>query len=85
MIVLRSRLRVLTIFVAENTNSGHTEADHTVAEHCTEAEHHTGIGRYIVAEPGCTAETDHCTVAVRTESVRQSRSNLQFAYLNHSQ
>ena len=66
-------------------NSDHTESDHTVAEHCTEAEHHTGIGRYIVAEPGCTAETDHCTVAVRTESDCQSLSNLQFDYPNHSQ
>ena len=56
-----------------------------MAEHCTEAEHHTGIGRYIVAEPGCTAETDHCTVAVRTKSDCQSLSNLQFDYPNHSQ
>ena|GEM_PF-6787498 len=61
-------------------NSDHTESDHTVAEHCTDAEHCTGIGCYIVAEPGYTAGTDHCTVAVR-----QSRSNLQFDYLNHSQ
>ena len=70
---------------AEHMNSDHTESDHTVTEHCTEAEHCTEIGCYIVAEPGYTAGTDHCTVAVRTESVRQSRSNLQFDYLNHSQ